>query len=140
MDKEKIVTGNIVNYLSRLDDIVEISDNEDWDQPNTLDAAKQDTLLFKKLVEGQRSKGVFIKVGDKHLSKELIHYYQTVEFGEVARALLINSFGSRIMGNLYLKLFGGKPNEAGRVVPIKLFTKKKEAIKWLLQEVKRAKQ
>lgn len=40
------------------------------------------------------------------------------------------------MGNLYLKLFGGKPNEVGRVVPVKLFTKKEEAIKWLLEEMK----
>lgn len=39
------------------------------------------------------------------------------------------------MGNLYFKLFGGKPNEMGRSVPIKLFTKKEEGIKWLLGQL-----
>ena len=135
MEKEKLVKASIVCYLSRPDDIVEIFDNDDWNQADTLEIAKKDIALFKELIEGQASKGVFIKVGDKHLNKEIINYYQHVEFGEVARALLINSFGSRIMGNLYLQLFGGKPNEAGRVVPIKLFTKKEEAIKWLLEKL-----
>jgi hypothetical protein len=132
MEKGKLLKANIVNYLSRPDGIVEIFDNDDWDQPDTLEIAKKDIALFKEFTKEKTSKAVLVKVGDKHLDKEIINYYQNVEFNEVARALVINSFGSRIMGNLYLKLFGGKPNEAGRVVPIKLFTKKEEAIKWLL--------
>ena len=136
MEQGQSTKVKIVTFTSRPDDIIEIVDNEDWNESDTLEIVKRDTAVLAKIIDGQSNKALFIEVADKHTSKDIINFYQDIELGEVARALLINSFGARIMGNLYLKLFGGKPNEAGRVVPIKLFTKKEEGIKWLLSQLK----
>ena len=65
----------------------------------------------------------------------MLDCYQRAEWGEVAIALLLASFGAKVIGNLYLKLTKNKPNEAGRVVPVKLFTKKEVAEEWLLGEI-----
>lgn len=82
---------------------------------------------------------ILIEVPSRYASKEILQHYQSVELGEVARVLLLNSFATKVVGNLYLKLSKENPNEAGRVVPTKLFTKKAEAEKWLLAEIEKQK-
>lgn len=137
--EEERVEGNTITIILRKDNILEIVDNEDWNQADSLEVVKKDTLLIQKTINGQTNKALLIHVPNRHTSQEILNHYQQTETGAVARGLLISSFATKVMGNLYLKLFGGKPNEAGRVVPIKLFTKKEEAIKWLLEQINRLK-
>lgn len=130
---KRIVSVSIVVIL-RNDGIVEIINNEEWNQPDTLEVAQKDTSIVKEVIAGRPNHCILIEVPSRYASKEVLQHYQSVELGEVARALLLNSFATKVVGNLYLKLSKGKPNEAGRVVPTKLFTKKEEAVKWLLNK------
>lgn len=131
---KRIVSVSIVVIL-RNDGIVEIINNEEWNQPDTLEVAKKDTSIIKELIGDKPNHCILIEVPSRYASREVLQHYQSVELGEVARALLLNSFATKVVGNLYLKLSKGKPNEAGRVVPTKLFTKKEEAEKWLLSKI-----
>lgn len=134
--EEERVQGNTITIVLRKDNILEIVDNEDWNQADSLETVKKDTLLIQKIISGQ-TKALLIHLPNRHTSKEILNHYQQTETGAVARGLLISSFATKVMGNLYLKLFGGKPNEAGRVVPVKLFTKREEGIEWLLGKLKK---
>lgn len=122
----------------RPDDIIEYTINKEWNQAETLDLAKETMEIIKKLVDGQ-VRAFLVEVPKHYTPREVLNYYQYVETGDVARALVLNSFATKVMGNLYLKLSKGKPNEAGRVVPTKLFTKKEEAEEWLLEEIEKNK-
>lgn len=133
--EEERVKGNTITIILRKDNILEILDNEDWNQPDNLEIVKKDTLLIQNTINGQINKGLLIHIPNRHTSKEILNHYQQTETGAVARALLLNSFATKVMGNLYLKLFGGKPNEVGRIVPAKLFTNREEAIEWLLGRI-----
>lgn len=115
--------------------IIELISNKDWQGVGTLENAIEIMSIIKGLTKNE-VRGCLVEVPNRHASKEVLAYYQNTEAGAIAQALLLNSFGAKVMGNLYLQLFGGKPNEAGRVVPIKLFTKKEDAITWLLEKLK----
>lgn len=80
--------------------------------------------MIKELIDGQ-PRAFLIEVPKHYTSKEILNYYQYIEVGDVARALVLNSFATKVMGNLYFKLSKGKPNEIGRLIPTKLFRKKK---------------
>jgi hypothetical protein len=138
-DDNKIIKGNTVTVVVRQDDILEINDNSDWNEPDSLEIVKEDTALIKKIVGGHPHKALLIEVPSKHVSREILSHFQVVETGAIARGLLLSSFATKIVGNLYLKLSGGKANEAGRIVPVRLFTKKEDAIKWLLEQIEKHK-
>jgi hypothetical protein len=128
-----------MTIILRSDDIVQLVENKDWTGTDTLETAGEVTSIMKEVIDNQ-PRAILVEVPNKHSPKEILNHYQVVEVGDVARALLLNSFGAKVMGNLYLKLLGGKSNEAGRVVPTKLFTKKEEAVEWLLEEIKKSKE
>jgi hypothetical protein len=137
MEKE-VIKGKALKIVLNQAHIVELFNNEEWDKPEPLEVAIQDALLIKKVINDE-GKGILIELPDKHASKETLNHYQTAELGEAARALVLKSFGAKVIGNLYFKFFGGKPNEVGRIVPVKLFTEKELAVKWLLEEVEKYK-
>ncbi len=60
-----------------------------------------------------------------HINKEIIEVYNEIDTGQLADALLVNSFGAKILGNLALKIL--KKNR-----PIRLFTDRDKAEEWLL--------
>ncbi|WP_052592422.1 hypothetical protein [Aureispira sp. CCB-QB1] len=125
-----------MTFILREDDIVELVNNQDWKESDTLEIAVENMMMVKKAIDG-KSRGFLVNVPNRYVSKELLHYYQNVEVGDVARALILNSFAAKIVGNLYFKLSGGKPNETGRIVPTKLFNNRKQAIEWLLDEIEK---
>jgi hypothetical protein len=135
MKEDQIIKGITMTLFLRKDNIIEILDNEDWNKADTLEIIKKDTALIKKAINTQRNKALLIEVPNRHLSKEILNHFQEIETGAKARVLLLDSFATRVMGNLYLRLFGGKPNEEGRIVPTKLFTNKEEGVKWLLGQL-----
>lgn len=126
--------GKAATLILRPDDIVEYANNKDWDQPETLEMAKEIMEKSKEFIDG-KPRAYLVEVPKNYMPKEILNYYQHTEIGDVARALVLNSFATKVIGNLYFKMSKGKPNEAGRVVPTKLFTDKETAIKWLVEEI-----
>ena len=123
-----------MTIVSKDNGIIELISNKDWQGVGTLENAIEIMSIIKGLTKNE-IKACLVEVPNRHASKEVLAYYQNTEAGAIAQALLLNSFGAKVMGNLYLRLFGSKPNESGRVVPNKLFTKKEEAEEWLLKEI-----
>lgn len=134
MEENEKIKGNGIIVVLRSDGIVDILDNKKWKQQDTLKTVREDTTLMKKVIDGQPNRSILIEVPSRYVSREILNHYQSVELGEVARALLLNSFAAKVVGNLYLKLSKEKPNEAGRIVPAKLFRKKEKAVEWLLEQ------
>ena len=136
MEEEQRIKGNSITIILRTDGIIEIVDNEEWDKAETLETATEDTATLKKHIDGH-DKALLVVVTSRYISKEILHHYQKFEFGDVARALIVSSFAAKVIGTLFMKLSKEKPNEAGRIVPLKLFTKKEVAEEWLLDELKK---
>lgn len=124
--------------ILRSDGILELANRQDWNEPDTLEEAKETTDKIKEIV-GDQQLGFLVEAPSRYASKEILNHYRTVEMGGIASAVLLNSFAAKIVGNLYFKLSNGKPNESGRIVPTRLFTDKKEATKWLYEQLKKYK-
>lgn len=106
--------------------VIYMSTREDWDQPDTLEVAKENMTALKNMVDGKR-RGLISELPNTHLPKEVMEFYQDFNPGQVATALMVNSFGAKVMGNLFLKLAAKNNSE-----PVKLFSKESEAEEWLL--------
>ncbi|MBL4648728.1 MAG: hypothetical protein JKY03_03285 [Aureispira sp.] len=126
-----------LTIILRSDNILEAFNNKDWNEPETLEIAKENAFMLKKVIDGQ-SVGLLVEIPHKYVTKEILTYYQNFEMGAVARAMFLNSFAAKVVGNLYFKLSKGKLNEVGRAVPTKLFTKKAEAVEWLLEQIEKS--
>jgi len=121
-----------LTIVVRPDDIVDIIPNEDWGEPDTLEIAKENVAAMKRAVDG-KSRALLSRTPSNYLSKEVMKYYSEAEVGEVATVMLTNSFGSKIVGTLFLKLTGKSRGDA----PIRIFSTndREEAIKWLLGQI-----
>lgn len=127
-----------MTVVLRPDDIVELVENEDWTGADTVEVMEEISSMVTKVIDNQ-ARGLLIKAPARHYSKEVMNHANAVEMGDVARAILLTSFATKLMGSLYIKLLGTKPNRTGRIVPIKLFTDKEAAVKWLLEEIEKSK-
>ena len=119
----------------RSDDIIKIKANPNWTQPDTLEVAKNNVAAIKKAVDGKK-RAILCYTPNTHISKEILKYYSDANpsIGSLATAMISSSFGSKLMGNLFLRLLK-------KGYPVKIFTVKEEdkAIQWLLEEIKKAK-
>jgi hypothetical protein len=127
-----------MTVILRPDDIVELVDNQDWTGADTVEVMEEVSSMVTKVIDNE-PRGLLISAPARHYSKEVMNHANAVEMGDVARAILLTSFGAKVMGSLYIKLLGTKPNRTGRIVPIKLFTDKEAAVKWLLEEMEKSK-
>lgn len=122
-----------LKIIVRPDNIIEVSTREDWDQPDTLEVAKENTEMLQNLIRGKRV-ALLSHVPNQYISKDVMSYYNSIESDEVASALIAKSFGAKLIVNAFLRLTGrslGAP-EKGKS-PMKVFNKKEEAEKWLLE-------
>lgn len=125
-----------LTIIVRPDDIVDVIPNEDWVEPDTMETAKENIAAMQKAIDGKprallsRTPGVYFK-------REIMVYYSQAEVGEVATVILTTSFGSKVVGNLFLKLTGKSRGDA----PIRIFSiaDKEVGIEWLLKEIAKAK-
>jgi hypothetical protein len=119
----------------RPDDIIVVKTDPAWDQPDTLEIAKENVAAMIKAVDGKK-RAILSHTADNYLSKDVLKYYSEAHssVGAVATAVIASSFGSKIMGNLFLKILK-------REAPTQIFTEKEEdkAIEWLLECIKNAK-
>lgn len=125
-----------ISIFVRPNSIIELKHNEDWNQAYTIEDAKKNMETIRKITNRQPI-GLFINVTHTYTDKKLLDYYHTVDIGEVARALLLTSFATKLIGNMYLKLAKKKANEKGRYVPHKLFTDKEKGMSWLQECLKK---
>ncbi|CAA6816749.1 MAG: Unknown protein [uncultured Aureispira sp.] len=125
-----------ITVIVRPDDIVEIINNKNWDQPDTVETATENARILKKAIDGKK-RGILSNIPDTYITKEVLACYIDAEMGEIATALMTKSFASKIVGNLYLKLTGSttKKDEEKVKVPSEIFTKRAAAEKWLLNEI-----
>lgn len=115
----------------RPDKIIELNTKESWNQPDTVEIALENIEMLKKAVEmGGRS--MLSYMPGNYIEKEVLECYKKAKIGHIASALLTKSFGSRIIGNLFLKVIG---SSSGESVPTKIFTKYEDAEKWLIQKM-----
>jgi hypothetical protein len=123
----------------QLNDIVEILPNENWTEPDTLEVAQENVAAMKQAVDG-KVRGLLSNTANTYLSKEVLKCYSEAEIGEVATAMLTTSFGSKIVGNLFLKITGKSKIKEGKrgQAPVKIFDAKnrEEAVEWLLEAIK----
>ncbi|BDS11441.1 DUF7793 family protein [Aureispira anguillae] len=122
-----------LKIIVRPDNIVEVSTRKDWDQPDTLETAKENAEAMQKIIRGKRM-AVLSYVPDQYISKDVMAYYDSIESDEVANALIANSFGAKLIVNAFLRLTGRSlgSTEKGKG-PMKVFSKKEEAVRWLLE-------
>lgn len=122
--KELIVT-------IRPDKIIEIKAKEGLEE-FTMEGAIENVALLEKII-ANRPSCVIAWAPEKYMKKDIIKYYNDFEQGFVTTALIIKSFSSKIIGNLFITLrtrFVSKNKM--KTNPIKLFTSESEATEWLL--------
>lgn len=113
----------------REDKIIELNTKESWNQPDTVEVALENIAMLKKAVDSG-GRAMLSYMPGTYVEKEVLECYKKADIGHVASALLTTSFGSRIVGNLFLKVIG-----SGDAVPTKIFTKKEDAEKWLISRI-----
>lgn len=113
----------------REDKIIELNTKESWNQPDTVEVALENIEMLKKAVEGG-GRAMLSYMPGTYVEKEVLECYKKANIGHVASALLTTSFGSRIVGNLFLKVIG-----TGDAVATKIFSKKEDAEKWLIKQI-----
>ncbi|CAA6823916.1 MAG: Unknown protein [uncultured Aureispira sp.] len=118
----------------RPDDIIEIKTDPNWDKPDTLEIAMENAAAMKKAIDGKK-RALLSYNPHTHMSKEVLKYYSDVNptLGAVATAMILTSFGSKVVGNLFLKT-------QKKDYPIKIFTAKErdQAVAWLLDQIKKS--
>lgn len=107
--------------------VVVMTTKPDWNQPDTLEVAKQNIAALHQAIGGER-KGLLSHLANTHIAKDVLEYYQESNPGQVATALVTASFGAKVIGNLFLKI----AVKRNYTQPVKLFTKEEEAEEWLL--------
>lgn len=129
--KQLEIVGALVTVRSD-DGIIEIRKNPNWSQPDTPESMKRYALGLKELI-GDDVYGLLIIAPSLYIEKKALEAYASVDIGDVANSMVVNSVGSKIFANLVLK-FIKTP------IPKKVFTKQAEAEKWLLEHIKHAKE
>ncbi|WMX12897.1 MULTISPECIES: hypothetical protein [unclassified Aureispira] len=129
------LTTRALTIIVRPDGIVEILNNENWNDADTIEIAQENIAMLKKAVDGQ-PRAMLSHMPSTYMSKEVLECYENAEIGEIASALLTTSFGSKVVGNLFLKLTGKAATKSveGKA-PVKIFTKKEDAEAWLLEQI-----
>ncbi|BDS09779.1 DUF7793 family protein [Aureispira anguillae] len=122
-----------IQITVRPDDIVEVTNLENWNEPDTLETAQENIAMMETAMDGKR-RAIMVHLPNTYTSKEILEYYYNANVGEIARAFVANSFASKVVGNLYLKLAGKATKPTG--VQFKIFSQRTKAIKWLLERIK----
>lgn len=124
-----------LTIIVRPDGIIELLNNESWNDPDSVEVAQENIVMLKKVVDG-KARAMLSHLPSTYIPKEVLKCYENAEIGEVASALLTTSFGARVVGNLFLKLTGKSSKRgANGKAPVKIFAEKKAAEAWLLEQI-----
>ncbi|MFK7799637.1 MAG: hypothetical protein AB8E82_19445 [Aureispira sp.] len=122
-----------VTIKVRSNGIIELRVKKSWTDPDTVEVALENIEMLTKAVEAG-GRVILSFSPNTYLEKEVLGCYKKAKIGHVASAILVTSFGAKIVGNLFLKLIG-----SGNSVATKIFTKQENAEEWLLKQINGAK-
>ena len=94
------------------------------DTYSTLDDFKEGNDSFQTLRQGKKMKILFEMAPLASLDLEVDEYNEFINLSIIAQAIVVNSLAQRLMFSFYLELGNQK-------YPIKIFSNKNLALKWL---------
>lgn len=112
-------------FERKSNEIVYMFHREDWPEPDTLQTAKENVDALTKLIDG-KNRGFIVYFSNSWIPKEILEYYRDAKPGQVATAFVVNSFATKVVANLFLKLASGKDRE-----PTKVFSTESDAEAWV---------
>ncbi len=121
------------------DGIISMATTEGWDKTDTLETAKENVVIMREITKDQPC-AFLVEPHASYVSKEVLQHYNEAKIETVATAMVTNSFASKVVGNLYLKIMSMVPagDQKAKDYPIKLFSKREEAVKWLQELIQAA--
>jgi hypothetical protein len=122
-----------------IDSIVQVKYLENWKGEDNLETAQQVVDGIRSFANTKDRVGILFIPSSLYRRKEVLDFYQQQDINEIARAVVVKSYAAKLVGNMYLRLANGKPNENGRLILNRLFSNEEKAIVWLQQELKRHK-
>jgi len=125
-----------LTFTVRPDDIIEINTFETFKGAYSLEAVEENLAALEKAIAG-KARATLIHFPDVYVKKEVLKKYANSDLHTTASALLAKSFGSKLVGNLFLSL-SGRFNEKLKKRPTKVFTDKETAVEWLLEHLANA--
>ena len=119
--------------------IIQVRYLENWDGEDNIETAKQVVDGIRSFATSKDFIGILFIPSALYRKKEVLDFYQQQDMNEIARAVAVKSYAAKLVGNIYLRLANGKPNENGRLILNKLFNNEEKALFWLQQELRRNK-
>ena len=122
------------------DGVIAMYTPEGWDQPDTLETAKDNVVIMREIT-AETPCAFLVEPHTHYVSKEVLEFYKEANIETVATAMITNSFASKVVGNLYLKVMSMVPagDKKAQDYPVKLFSKREEAVEWLRGYIEAAK-
>lgn len=136
--KEVQIVNTLVKFYDEKEDIVWMQYLADEKDSDDLESAQQITEGIQPLFELDKAQCFMVDAPTFYIDKEVLDFYNKTDYGEIARAIIIKSFTTKVMGNMFMKLNKNKPSEKGRIIPVKLFNSHEKAVKWLREEMEKA--
>ncbi len=118
------------------DGIVTTTPQEAWEKPETIEVARENIAALIKITEGNTC-ALLMHLPNTYLGSDISKEYVTTLTTPVAVALISNSFASKVVGNLALKIVKVFSNQN---IPTRIFSQAVQAKAWLLPYIEAAKQ
>ncbi|MGH1338895.1 MAG: hypothetical protein ACRBFS_22455 [Aureispira sp.] len=109
--------------------IIEVHIKSSWDQPDTPETSSEIAIMLKEYIDSSHVPyALMLFPPNLYVKKEVLQAYFNIKIGHIADALVVNSFGARLIGKIVLG-FHKNPT------PIKIFSNKADAEVWLLEQL-----
>lgn len=136
--KEMKVVNTVINYYDEQEDIICMKYLADEKDSDDIESAKQIIDAIRPLFIPNKPQCFMVDAPTFYIDKKVLDHYNKTDYGEVARAIVMKSFATKVMGNMFMKLNKNKPTETGRIVPTRLFNAHEKAVEWLRKQMEKA--
>jgi hypothetical protein len=116
--------------------IIELSSTEEAKGVLTLEEVDNNLAVIEEATKGKIMASL-VHISNAYVKKEVLKKYSDLDFGIIAVALLVNSYASKLIGNLFLTLV---LRFSSKQIPTKIFTVKEEAVQWLEEKLAKEKE
>lgn len=123
-----------LNITMHSNNILEISSTEEVKGALTLEEVDNNLAAFEKATEGKGALASLVHISSAYVKKAVLKKYSDLDYGIIATALIVNSYASKLVGNLFLTLV---LRFSSRKVPTKIFTTREDAVLWLKEELEK---
>ncbi|MBL4649769.1 MAG: hypothetical protein JKY03_08560 [Aureispira sp.] len=125
-----------LNLIMHPNDILEIIAKEESKGILTLEEVDTNLAAMETAINGKTT-GLLLHIASSYTKKEVLKKYSDLDFGIIATALIVNSYASKLVGNLVLTL---SSRFSSKKLPNKIFTDKEVAIEWLEEKLAKEKE